>query len=318
MTSVLPARGARTTPARNSFAARRMRLDYGASLWHLKAHGRTAEQSLDWQMSLPPIEDVLAQVGRLDDSPGDDTGRTRFRRYLEENVTEPGQLRDYIDQCLDRSEERYARALQDLVTQLGRFLGFGVRHAPYEWLPGQIGFDGRWASNWEVSVVIEIKTRETYEALTPTLARSIQRLINDGEIPNWSRALGLYVIARPDLHLNHLEKAILDERQAHQLRIASLDSLFTLADLLYEETLTHQDVLTVLRSSSPTADWLVELVARLARLQEADTFCDGLNADLNALGAEIDKVVEGLADCILRPFELLFGDDAASGPTDES
>jgi len=215
-------------------------------------------------MSASHIDEILNLVGRLDDLPGEQTGREKFRRYLLENVTDPGQLKRYIDQCLARSEERYVRALQDLVNHMGRLLEFDVTFGPYEWLPGQIAFNGRWESTWGPNIIIEIRKREVYSPYRPTLSRVIEQLIDDGEIPSWNLAVGLYVIARPRVHFTHLEKAILEHVQAHQLRIASLDSLFTLADLKHRNKLSHQDVLTVLRSSSPTTNWLIELVKRLA------------------------------------------------------
>ena len=33
---------------------------------------------------------ILSLVGKLDDSPGDDTPRERFRHFLRENITEVG------------------------------------------------------------------------------------------------------------------------------------------------------------------------------------------------------------------------------------
>jgi len=41
------------------------------------------------------LSEILDLVGKLDDSPGDDTGRERFRRYLGKNLLAPGQIRDY-------------------------------------------------------------------------------------------------------------------------------------------------------------------------------------------------------------------------------
>jgi len=221
-------------------------------------------------MSATSIDEVLALVGHLDDAPGDGTGREEFRRYLQDNVTDPEVLRVYVNQCLARSEERYVRALQDLINHLGRVLEFEVTFGPYEWLPGQIAFNGRWKSTWGPNIIIEIRKREVYSPYRPTLSRVIEQMIDEGEIAGWHLAVGLYVIARPRVHFTHLEKAILEHVQAHQLRIASLDSLFILAALKHRDLLSHQDVLTVLRSSSPTTNWLIELVSRLAQRPAAE------------------------------------------------
>jgi hypothetical protein len=215
-------------------------------------------------MSAAHIDDVLALTGRLDDSSIEDPARERFRAYLVENVTDAALLRDYIDQCRSRPDEQHGRAMRDLINHYGRLLGFDVTFGPYEWLPGQVGFDGRWTSPWGLHIVVEVKSRETFAAQRPSLARSVERLIADGVIPNWTLALGLYVVAHPDLQVNHLEKAILDEKQTHQIRLITPESLYTLTVLQRSGQLSQQDVLTLLRSSSPAADWLVELVSRLS------------------------------------------------------
>jgi hypothetical protein len=255
-------------------------------------------------MSLPPIDDVLALVGRLDDTPGDETGRERFRRYLRDHVGDPAAARYYASQCLARTEERYVRALQDLINHVGSLLSFDVTFGKYDWLPGEVAFNGRWLSSWGPHVVIEIRKRESYAGWRPTLARSIDQLIAEGEVPSWSLALGLYVIARPELKVTHLEKAILEEKQALQLRIISLESLFALAELKQEGRLSHQDVLTVLRSSSPSTDWLIELISRLAQRKAAEDAAlemDGTErGDLGDFFEEIGQAVECVGDCLIR------------------
>jgi hypothetical protein len=72
------------------------------------------------------LNQILALVGKLDDSPGDDTPRERFRRFLKENVNEVGQIRDYIEECLRTFGDQYNCSLQDLVNYLGHFLEFEV------------------------------------------------------------------------------------------------------------------------------------------------------------------------------------------------
>jgi hypothetical protein len=78
------------------------------------------------------LRNILALVGSLDDAPGDHTARERFIVFLKENVTEVGQVRDYIEECLRTSGDQYSRALQDLVNHLGRFLGFDVVFGRYQ------------------------------------------------------------------------------------------------------------------------------------------------------------------------------------------
>ncbi len=46
------------------------------------------------------LSQILALAGQLDDSTGSNTARERFRDFLDENVTEVGQVRDYVQECL--------------------------------------------------------------------------------------------------------------------------------------------------------------------------------------------------------------------------
>jgi hypothetical protein len=59
--------------------------------------GRWEMRSKTMSMTL---NQILALVGKLDDSQGEDTPRERFRRFLKENVDEVGQVRDYIEEYL--------------------------------------------------------------------------------------------------------------------------------------------------------------------------------------------------------------------------
>jgi hypothetical protein len=72
------------------------------------------------------LEQILALVGKLDDSPAPDGPRDRFRTFLKQNVLGVGQIRDYVGECLKTSGTQYDRALQDLVNHIALFLGFEV------------------------------------------------------------------------------------------------------------------------------------------------------------------------------------------------
>jgi len=216
------------------------------------------------------LNEILDLVGPLDDSPGEDTPRERFRRFLRKNVHEVGEIRDHIEQCLRTAGEQYNRALQDLVNYVGEFLGFKVAFGRYRGIQSQVGFDGRWESATGLQVVVEVKTTETYAIKTSTLVGYVDELISEKRIPSWDVALGLYVVGRPDPELRQLENAILVEKRTHQLRIISVESLLSLADLMSEYDVTHDDILVVLRPSGPGIDPLADLIARLIAQRTAE------------------------------------------------
>lgn len=209
------------------------------------------------------LDQILALVGKLDDTPGEQTPRERFRRFLQENVLEIGRLRDYVEECLRNSGEQYCRALQDLVNHVGRFLQFEVAFGRYHGIQGEIGFDGLWTSPKGFHLVVEVKTTEVYAIKTSVLIDYVNRLISEKKIPDLDHAIGLYVVGRPDPEVRQLENAIIAEKRTDQLRIVSVESLLTLAEMMNEYDVAHEDILAVLKPSGPTIDPIIDLMGRL-------------------------------------------------------
>ena len=217
------------------------------------------------------LSQILTLVGQLDDSPGNETPRERFRRFLKDNIKDVGQLRDYIQECLTNPGSNYNRALQDLVNYIGSFLEFDVVFGRYAGVQGQNGFDGDWKSPKGFHIVTETKTTDTYAIKTSALTGYIDTLISEKKITSWDNALGLYVVGRPDAELKQLENAIIAEKRTHQLRVISVESLLSLAEMMTEYDVTHQDILDVLRPSGPRIDLVVDLMTRLVAQSEDKT-----------------------------------------------
>jgi hypothetical protein len=209
------------------------------------------------------LTQILALVGELDDSPGNETARERFRRFLKDNAKDIGQLRDYIQECLSTSGTQYSRALQDLANYIGSFLEFEVVYGRYQGVQGQLGFDGHWRSPKDFHIVTEIKTTDAYAIKTATLNGYIDGLISEKKIPTPDSALGLYVVGRPDAELKQLENAIIAEKRTDRLRVISIESLLSLAELKSKYDLSHQDILEILRPSGPKIDPVIDLIAGL-------------------------------------------------------
>lgn len=220
------------------------------------------------------LQQILSLVGKLDDSPGDETPRQRFRLFLKQNVNDVGQVRDYIEECLRTSGDQYNRALQDLVNHLGHFLGFTVTFGRYQGVQGQNGFDGHWTSPTGFHIVAEVKTTDVYAIKAATLVGYVDGLISEQLIANWDCALGLYVVGRPDTELKQLENAIIAERRTHQLRIISTESLLSLAEMMSEYKVAHEEILALLRPSTPKIDPIVDLIARLVAERRSETLTE--------------------------------------------
>jgi hypothetical protein len=220
------------------------------------------------------LRQILALTGDLNDKDGDDTARERFRKYLSTNVKEIGLLRDYINECLWQSnsemQKQYSKALQDLINHLGhQFLGFDVKYGRYQGTPNEIGFDGHWVSKKdskeekEFHIVIEVKTTDAYSIKTSTLLGYINELISDRKIPNQDVAMGLYVIGRPDTEIKELINSIVAEKKTRQMRIITVESLLSLAEMVSSYDVTHEDVLAILKPPEPTIDSVIKIMDKL-------------------------------------------------------
>ena len=209
------------------------------------------------------LKQILNLVGKLDDKIEEGTSRERFRQYLEENVRKVGLHRTYVKECLNNSGDQYNKALQDLVNHLGILMGFEVEFGLYRGKSGQNGFDGHWKSPLDFDIVVETKTTEVYAIKTSTLLGYINGLVSNRKIQDSKKVLGLYIIGRQDPELNQLENTIIVEKPVISLRIISIESLLSLAELMRDYDLKHKDILETLCPSGPTINKLVNLLSKV-------------------------------------------------------
>ncbi|WP_100904902.1 EVE domain-containing protein [Methanobacterium subterraneum] len=213
------------------------------------------------------LKETLELIGKLDDSTGDNSPRARFHNYLKTYITEVGQLRDYIEESIRKKDNQYSKAFQDLVNHLGSFLGFEVIYGRYSGVKNEIGFDGHWISPEGFHIVVEVKSSETYPIKTATLLEYMNQLISENQIPSDKDVIGIYVIGKPNPEVQQLKNAIIAENRFQQLRIISIDSLISLAELMNEYDVNHEDILSVLKPSGPSIDPNVEIMIKLASQQ---------------------------------------------------
>jgi hypothetical protein len=207
------------------------------------------------------FDTILNLVGALDNTLGADTPRERFRKYLA-GLTELGFVRDAVQTCTTHSGPQYARALQDLVNYLGSLMGFQVEFGWYAGVQGQVGHDGLWRSREHV-VVVEVKTTDASAIRTDVLSSYIDSLRSDGRISADDRVIGLYVCARVDPDVKQLERAIVAEKRTQELRVGSVGAVLSLAELIREEIISHDEALAILW---PSVVWIDDTVGLLQRI----------------------------------------------------
>jgi hypothetical protein len=149
----------------------------------------------------------------------------------------------FADYCLSASFADGGFALQDIVNQIGRRLGFQVTDGRYRGVAGQVGFDGVWRANDGGAILIEVKTTDAYRLSLETTAEYRRALIKEGSIPEETSSI-LYVVGRSDT--GDLEAQVRGSRHAWDIRLISVDALFRI--LKIKEELDDQDTINRIRA----------------------------------------------------------------------
>ncbi|HEX7151428.1 MAG TPA: hypothetical protein VF618_08075 [Thermoanaerobaculia bacterium] len=181
------------------------------------------------------MEQIIAFAGDGRFSEDNETSR-EFREYL--SRVSPEKLKAYCAECL--SGEKFAAAafaLQDIINEIGRRLGFTVRPGRYRGVSGQIGYDGLWTLQSGHVLVVEVKTSDAYRVSLKTVAGYRNSLINAGTIPK-DESSCLIIVGRQDT--GGLEAEIRGSRHAWEMRLISIDALLKLLDL--RQRLDHPGV----------------------------------------------------------------------------
>jgi hypothetical protein len=209
------------------------------------------------------LDDVLLMVGRLDDTPGFDTPRERFRRFISTHVATVHVARTFLEQCQRSLGEQHHRALKDLVTLLGRFLGLETAFGGYTPFPGALRYDGHWRYPGKLNIVLEVRSDQTYGAEFDSLSRSLAAMAASPSSPANVPPLGLSVLSCHYPRRAVLEQACASGKPGEPIKVASIRSLLTLADMVGTGRVTHAEIPRIL-SSDLAVDFLVELLERTA------------------------------------------------------
>jgi hypothetical protein len=205
---------------------------------------------------------ILMLVGRLDDSPGFDSARERFRRFLDESAGDVQTIRALIEQAHRAIGEQPHRALQDAVVVLGRFLGFETTFGTYLPSNGEVQYQGYWRSRRRLHLVLEILSDETPRSDEDGLSRQLAALSDQSSLDADVPRLGLSVLtprvaARARLADAGLTRPIADRRSV------STRSLLWLADMVSAGRISPDEIVKLLISGSGL-DVAVELLERFA------------------------------------------------------
>lgn len=245
---------------------------------------------------LSTLDQILGLVGTLDDSPGTDTPRERFRAYLRDSVRAIGAVRDYVEACTKDKGPQYDHALQDLVNHTGALIGFNIEYGRYKGVTNDVGHDGLWRWN-DFSIVVEVKTTDAFSIQTATVTGYVDKLISKGTIPSWDHAMGLYVFGRTDSQLKQLANSVVAEKRTYQLRIATVDEVLSLAELVQEGHIIADEAVALLKPGGVFVADTVKLLARIAA---------------RATDRQIEDPISAEPTTAINDFESAYGSDPAT------
>lgn len=204
------------------------------------------------------VSQLLGVVGRLDDNPGFDTPRERFRRLLAERITDAAASRAVIAECRQVGGEQHFRALQDAVVLTGTLLGFETRFGPYQHDPGAAPISGEWLSRRRLHVLLTICGPQTDPSQLDRAAESLHKATGS-ELPGTPRVV-LCILTPLCAARTRIEEHV-RAQGLPAMRLITLDGLLHLADLIAAERLAREDMLRVL-NPEVTVDSLIEVLDR--------------------------------------------------------
>jgi hypothetical protein len=186
-----------------------------------------------WMHSREQLEDkhiqqiiAFAGTGQLRDG---SRASEELREFL--STVPSTLLRIYADQCLQDAFNGSGYALQDIINQVGRRLGFTVGDGRYRGSAGSIGYDGIWHFPDGHAIIVEVKTTDAYRIDLETIAEYRKALIKQGVVPELSSSV-LIVVGREDT--GDLEAQLRGSRHAWDMRLISVDALMRLMTLKEE------------------------------------------------------------------------------------
>lgn len=146
----------------------------------------------------------------------------QLRSYF--RAVSTSRLERYAQECLEQPFPESGLVLQDVVNELGRRLEFEVENGRYRGKPGVIGFDGIWKVPNGPTIVVEVKTTDTYNVSLETVAEYRTKLVSNGELSQ--EVSVLFVVGRKDT--GALEAQIRGSRFAWDMRVVGVESLLKL------------------------------------------------------------------------------------------
>jgi hypothetical protein len=239
------------------------------------------------QLSDKHVKQIISfsGTGQLRDS---NDASSEFRDYLSRIPS--NLLSRYADECIKESFEHSGLALQDIINQVGKRLGFAVTYGRYRGTSAHIGFDGLWRFPDGHTVVVEVKTTDAYRIDLNSIAGYRRALINENELTE-DRSSMLVVVGRQDT--GDLEAQIRGSRHAWDIRLISIDALLrlmTLKEEVEDPKIINQICAILIPREFTRVDSIIDIVFSAAEdVRKEEVFEDDDEEDDNETLGKVKK-----------------------------
>ena len=132
-----------------------------------------------------------------------------MRDIIENEQTTTEEIEAYLHEALDGSDQHHNRALQDIINNIGRRLGFEIKYGVYQGRSDTIGYDGHWTSTAtenETHLIVKSKKTTAY-SINPGQAGEYMNEFTDRDYVDRSQVYELYVIGEGDIETRYSDRS---------------------------------------------------------------------------------------------------------------
>ena len=206
---------------------------------------------------------TFAGTGKLGD--GNSTSE-EFRTLLPEVSVDA--LARFADECLSEAFEGSGFALQDIINEAGRRLGYQVAPGYYQGRVASGNQDALWTAPDGWKLIVETKTTATYQIHLGKIAGYRDKLLDKHEVTEDKSSI-LIIVGREKT--DDFEAQIRGSRYAWIVRMISVGALFRLLRIGLNDTAALQKVHRIFVPQEYTkVDGIIDLVFETAEAARAD------------------------------------------------
>lgn len=209
----------------------------------LTSSNKRSVEELAQNMVELTLERIVSLAGEWTD---DSRASQQFREIIEDEQTTTEEIESYLQEAIEGTESYHNRALQDLVNNIGRRLGFEVEYGIYQGVSDTIGYDGHWvstATKEDTHLVVETK-KSTAFSIGPEQAGEYMGELVDQEGLDREQIYGLYVVGDGDVET--VSQTILGSKYRDRMRVITAQRLLDLLGIQTESGLRHDQVVDIL------------------------------------------------------------------------